>query len=78
MIEKEWVEMRERLMRLSMKQLKQIAKDEHIALGYAASRKDSTVAEIVAQRRSRTLDIEAGEKVHPWRRYRSVERMHIS
>lgn len=75
---KTWDDMRERLMRLTMKQLKQIAKDEHIALGYAASRKDSTVAEIVAQRRTRALDTDAGENVHPWRRYRSVERMHIS
>lgn len=78
MIEQEWIDMRERLMGLSMKQLKQIAKDEHITLGYAASRKDSTVAEIVAQRRGRALDIDAGENVHPWRKYRSVKGMHIS
>lgn len=50
-----WEEMRERLMGLTTKQLRQIAKDEGITLGYAASRKDSTVAEIVSQRRSRVL-----------------------
>lgn len=55
-----WDEMRERLMRLTTKQLRQIARDEGISLGYAASRKDSTVAEIVTQRRHRAL---AGEVV---------------
>lgn len=78
MIEQEWRDMRERLMGLSMKQLKQIAKDEHITLGYAASRKDTTAAEIVSQRRSRALDAEACENIHPWRKFRSVERMHLS
>ena len=50
-----WDEMRERLMGLTTKQLRQIARDEGIALGYAASRKDTTVAEIVSQRRHRAL-----------------------
>ena len=50
-----WDEMRERLMSLTTKQLRQLAKDEGITLGYAASRKDTTVGEIVSQRRSRAL-----------------------
>ena len=50
-----WDEMRERLMGLTTKQLRQIARDEGITLGYAASRKDTTVAEIVSHRRSRAL-----------------------
>lgn len=78
MIEQEWIDMRERLMRLSMKQLKQIAKDEHVTLGYAAARKDSTAAEIVSHRRHRALNPDAGENIHPWRKFRSVERMHLS
>ena len=41
-----WDDMRERLMRLTTKQLRQLAKDEGISLGYAASRKDAAVAEI--------------------------------
>ena len=50
-----WDEMRERLMGLTTRQLKQLARDEGITLGHAASRKDSTAAEIVSQRRSRAL-----------------------
>ena len=55
MNEEVWEEMRERLTRLTLKQLKQVARDEGITLGYAASRKDTTVAEIVSQRRSRAI-----------------------
>ena len=54
-METNWEQMRERLMGLTMKQLKQIARDEGVCLGYAASRKDTTVAEIVGQRRHRAL-----------------------
>ena len=50
-----WDDMRERLMRLTTKQLRQLAKDEGISLGYAASRKDTAVAEIVSQRRHRAI-----------------------
>ncbi len=55
MSEEVWDEMRERLMGLTSKQLRQIARDEHICLGYTASRKDSTVAEIVSARRHRAM-----------------------
>ena len=54
-----WDEMRERLMGLTTKQLRQLAKDEGITLGYAASRKDTAVGEIVSQRRCRALRGEA-------------------
>lgn len=50
-----WEDMREHLMGLTTKQLRQLAKDEGISLGYASSRKDSAVAEIVSQRRHRAL-----------------------
>lgn len=50
-----WDEMRERLMELTTKQLRQIALDERICLGYSASRKDTTVAEIVSARRHRAM-----------------------
>ena len=55
MNEEVWQDMRERLMGLTTKQLRQLAKDEGISLGYAASRKDTAVAEIVSQRRHRAL-----------------------
>ena len=67
-----WEDMRERLMRLTTKQLRQIARDESIPLGYAASRKDSTVAEIVSQRRHRAMSgevVTAGERVDEYRRF---------
>ena len=72
MSEEAWEEMRVRLMGLTTKQLRQIAKDEGITLGYAASRKDTTVAEIVSQRRSRALRgevVTTGEKVDEYRRF---------
>ena len=72
MSEEVWDEMRERLTRLTLKQLKQIAREEGITLGYAASRKDTTVAEIVSQRRSRALRgevVTTGEKVDGYRRF---------
>ena len=72
MTEEVWDEMRERLMRLTTKQLRQIARDEGIALGYAASRKDTTVAEIVSQRRHRALSgevVTTGERADEYRRF---------
>lgn len=45
--------MRAELSRLTMRELKQIAKDEGICLGYDGSRKTTTVNAIVSQRRYR-------------------------
>ena len=56
MSEESWDEMRESLMGLTVRQLRQIARDEGICLGYAASSKDSTVDEIVGTRRHRALN----------------------
>lgn len=78
MEEKIWDDMRERLMRLPMKTLKKLAKDEHITLGYAASRKDTLVGEIVAQRRHRTMQVREDAKAGkgtPWRIYSSDNSM---
>lgn len=72
MNEEVWEEMRERLTRLTLKQLKQVARDEGITLGYAASRKDMTVGEIVSQRRGRALRgevVTTGEGVDEYRRF---------
>ena len=72
MNESVWEDMRERLMGLTLKQLRQLAKDEGISLGYAASRKDSAVAEIVTQRRHRALRgevVTTGEGVDEYRRF---------
>lgn len=55
MDETRWERMRRELMALRMTELKALARSEGIALGYAASRKDSCVGEIVAQRRYREL-----------------------
>ena len=74
--ERAWSDMRERLMKLPMKQLKQIARDEKITLGYDASRKDTCVGAIVSARRHRIHELEAdSEHIHPWRRYHSVNNM---
>ena len=48
-------EMREELMKLTMKQLKQICKDEGICPGWDASRKDSLVGCIITNRRHREM-----------------------
>ena len=53
--ETKWELMRSELMGLRMTELKALARSEGIALGYAASCKDSCVGEIVAQRRHREL-----------------------
>ena len=63
-----WDEMRDQLMGLSVKELKAIAKEEGICLGYAAARKDSMVGEIVTYRRNRELHGDAKAKAHPWRK----------
>lgn len=67
-----WDEMRERLMDLTTKQLRQLAKDEGICLGYDASRKDTTVGAIVSARRHRALRgevVATGESVDECRRF---------
>ena len=68
MNEAKWEEMRAELMGLTLKELKAIARDERISLGYAASRKDTCAGEIVAQRRYREVAGIAPAKEHPWRR----------
>lgn len=46
-----WDAMREELSRMTLKELRVLAKRDGICLGYAASRKDTCVAEIVSSRR---------------------------
>ena len=46
-----WEAMREELMSMTLAELRALAKRDGICLGYAASRKDSCVAEIVSSRR---------------------------
>ena len=48
-----WDAMREELSGMTLKELRVLAKRDGICLGYAASRKDTCVAEIVSQRRYR-------------------------
>lgn len=50
-----WDAMRADLQKLTVKQLRQIARDEGICLGYAASRKDTTIDQIISNRRYRAL-----------------------
>ena len=67
-----WDEMRERLMGLTTKQLRQLARDEGITLGYAASRKDTTVGAIVSARRHRAMSgevVTTGGSVDEYRRF---------
>lgn len=71
----EWEAMRERLMGLTLKQLRQTARDEGITLGYAASRKDTCVGAIVSARRARARANETDKGAHPWRKWRSVKTM---
>ncbi len=51
-----WDEMREELTKLTMKQLKQICREEGICPGYDASRKDTLVGCIVSNRRHREVE----------------------
>lgn len=63
---------REELEAMTTKKLKEYAKEIGCCLGYDGSRKDTTVAAILAHQ-SR---IERGEPVskgHPWRKLRSVK-----
>lgn len=48
-------QMRDELSKMTMGELKEIAKREGITLGYASARKTTTVNEIVSWRRSRDL-----------------------
>lgn len=73
-----WADMRERLMGLGVKQLRQIARDESIPLGWAGQRKDTMVAAIVTDRRNRALGKQRDPKTHPWRKWNSVQNMHVS
>lgn len=72
-----WEDMRERLMGLTVKQLKQLAKDEGICLGYDACRKDSLVGNIVSTRRHRCIEYNEDPKTHPWRKWNSLNNMPI-
>lgn len=47
--------MRAELMRMTMRELRDVARAEGICLGYAGSRKASAVDEIVGQRRHRDM-----------------------
>jgi hypothetical protein len=67
-----WENMRQRLMELTMKQLNQLAKDEQITLGYSASRKDSLVGEIIAQRRCRAHERNVDPNINPWREWHNI------
>ena len=57
-----WEEMRQELSHLTVKELKQLAKDEGICLGYDASRKDTTIGAIVTHRRYMELNGTEGGK----------------
>lgn len=52
---KDYEDMREQLSKLTMKQLKQICRDEGICPGWDAARKDSLVGCIVSNRRHREM-----------------------
>ena len=60
-----WEAMRLELAAKTVKELKQIAKEEGITLGYDASRKDSCVGAIVTNRRYRELNGEVPDG-HDW------------
>lgn len=53
MEQKDYGAMRAELMRMTMRELREVARAEGICLGYAGSRKASTVDEIVGHRRHR-------------------------
>lgn len=52
----DYEEMRERLMRKTVKELRALARAEGISLGYDASRKETCVEAIVSNRRYRELE----------------------
>ena len=68
-----WESMRQELMGHTLKQLKAIARDENICLGYAAYQKETCVGEIVSQRRHRAEGGIVQERQHPWRELRSAK-----
>lgn len=59
-----WEQMRQELSKLTVKELKAIAKNEGISLGYDASRKDSCVGAIVTARRH--FELEGITENHDW------------
>ena len=63
---------------LTQAQLKQIAKDERISLGYDGCRKDSIVGRIVSERRNRARLTGEDPNAHPWRRWNSVGTIPVS
>ena len=69
-------DMRKRLMRLTIEQLRKIAKDERIAMAHGASRMECADA-IASARRHRIHEQQESETAHPWRRYGSVNAMPI-
>ena len=52
----DYEKMRDELMGMTVKQLKQVARDEGICLSYSGATKAGTVNEIVSQRRHRDMD----------------------
>lgn len=50
-----WTEMREELSKLTVRELRQIAREEGICLGYSASSKRAMLDEIVSERRYREI-----------------------
>lgn len=68
MDESKWEAMRGELMGLTLKELKAMARAEHISLGYAGSRKDTCAGEIVSQRRYREITGRSPKTGSPWRR----------
>lgn len=62
---------REELERMTCAQLKAFAKEIGCCLGYDGARKDTTIAAILSHQRNN--DRSAGK--HPWREFRSVEKM---
>lgn len=52
----DYEQMRAELEKMTMKQLKQIAKEEGICLGYDAARKDTCIGAIIMWRRNREID----------------------
>lgn len=71
-MEKRWEDMSERLVKLTNKQLKQIAYNEAITLNWAGNRKDTLVAAIVAARRRRALRLDEQSRTG---RFRNVAEM---
>ncbi len=69
----DWDAVRDELLGMTLKDLKALAKEEGICLGYAAGTKATCAGEIVTQLRYRELNGVLPKKEHPWRKYRSVK-----